>query len=115
MRELDRVTRARRRVERAEAAGGLRPIQEVLREPARLRIVRALEGERLSVGELAAAIDRRVPATSQHLRILRQLGLVDGRRHGTRVYYGLAAGPEAARLRAVLSAAERRDADGPAR
>src|SRR5260221_14081134 len=44
------------------------------------------QGER-SVDELAAEIGQRVANTSQHLQVLAQAGLVQGRRAGTRVFY----------------------------
>jgi DNA-binding transcriptional ArsR family regulator len=100
----DELARARRLVARVEAGVDQARVREVLCEPARLRIISALEGGRLPVGELAAVIERRVPATSQHLRILRGLGLVEARRAGSHVYYGLRPGPVTAQLRAVLAA-----------
>ena len=54
-----------------------------------MRIVRALSAGPLSVNDLAVVIDRTPTATSQHLRVLRELGLVDGARQGTVVRYQL--------------------------
>lgn len=101
------VARAHRRAAETQALAGLDRVQEVLCEPARLRIVRALDGDALSVGDLAAAIGRRVPATSQHLRVLRGLGLVEGERRASAVYYRIRPGPPAEQVRAVLDALER--------
>lgn len=103
----DERDRAERRVARVEASAGLAGIRGVLCDPARLRIVSALEGGRLPVGDLAAVIGRRVPATSQHLRVLRELGLVSARRSGSQVYYSLRRGAATAQVRAVLSAVRR--------
>jgi rhodanese-related sulfurtransferase len=47
------------------------------------------QGER-SVDELAAEIGQSVANTSQHLQVLAQVGLVQGRRDGTRVFYRVA-------------------------
>jgi ArsR family transcriptional regulator len=104
LREPRKVSRAQRRAASLEAQEGLDRVQEVLCEPARLRIIAALDGEELSVGDLAAAIGRKVPATSQHLRLLRELELVEGARRGTAVYYRLRAGPPTEQVQAVLEA-----------
>ena len=101
------VARARRQVASVEASAGLADVQRVLCDQARLRIVSALEGTRLPVGDLAALIGRQVPATSQHLRILRELGLVSARRFGSQVYYSLRPGVATTRVRAVLAAVRR--------
>jgi DNA-binding transcriptional ArsR family regulator len=42
------------------------------------------------VGELAAGVPVSRPAVSQHLRVLREAGLVTERREGTKRIYGLA-------------------------
>jgi DNA-binding transcriptional ArsR family regulator len=97
------VRAARRRVAALEARPGLDRVQQVLCEPTRLRIIGALAGQELTVGELAAAIGRKVPATSQHLRILRDLDLVERERRGTAVYYRLRPGPGLEQVRGVLN------------
>ncbi len=57
--------------------------------PKRIQIIRALkEGER-SVGDLAASTGLPQPNVSQHLAILRQIGLVTARRSGTYIYYAI--------------------------
>lgn len=104
LREPSKVSRARQRARRVETHDGLDRIQEVLCEPTRLRIIAALEGVELTVGDLAAAIGRKVPATSQHLRLLRELELVEGERRGTAVAYRLRSGPAIEQLQAVLAA-----------
>jgi DNA-binding transcriptional ArsR family regulator len=97
-----RLRRARERLARGPEALRLEAVEQALCDPARLRIVQALGDEELAVGELAAVIGRKVPATSQHLRALRELGIVERRRHGRTVYYRLARGPAAEVVRAVL-------------
>jgi DNA-binding transcriptional ArsR family regulator len=105
MRQLaDEVAGARLRAAQLAARIGQDGVREVLCEPARLAIVGMLEGAELSVGELAAAIGRKMPATSQHLRVLRQLGLVTRRRRGRAVAYRLATGAAAERVSTVLAA-----------
>jgi DNA-binding transcriptional ArsR family regulator len=60
---------------------------KALAEPRRRRIF-ALVGEReLSAGEIAGHFDVTRPAISQHLNVLKEAGLVDERRDGTRRLY----------------------------
>lgn len=80
----------------------LTPVQQVLCDAARLRIVQALGEDALSVGTLAEVIGRQVPATAQHLRVLRELGIVERERRGTTIHYRLADGPLATTVQAVL-------------
>lgn len=109
VREAQKVRRARERVVRTEQQHGLDRVQEVICEPSRLRIVSALRGDQLSVGDLAVAIDRKVPATSQHLRVLRELGIVEGERRARTVYYRLRRGPAVEQVQAILDAIEHAD------
>ncbi|MFG2045047.1 ArsR/SmtB family transcription factor [Dactylosporangium sp. NPDC048998] len=66
------------------------PMMDVLRalaEPTRLRLVWALSTREYSVGELAELVGANVAAVSQHLARLREAGMVDSRRDGTRIFY----------------------------
>ena len=101
------LERARQRMATVESSPALDCVRGVLCDPTRLRIVSALEGVRLPVGDLATVIGRRMPATSQHLRVLRDLGLVTARRSRSQVFYSLRPGAAIARVRAVLSAVRR--------
>jgi DNA-binding transcriptional ArsR family regulator len=58
-------------------------------EPTRTQIVRVLSAGPLSVGELAAILGRSKSATSQHLRVLRQGGMVGASRRGRAIIYSL--------------------------
>jgi DNA-binding transcriptional ArsR family regulator len=61
----------------------------VLADRTRRAIVRELaDGER-SVGELAAALPVSQPAVSQHLKLLKQAGVVTDRAVGTKRHYRL--------------------------
>jgi DNA-binding transcriptional ArsR family regulator len=71
----------------------LQPVREVICEPTRTQIVRALSAGPLSVGDLAATLERSKSATSQHLRVLRAHGVVAPRRRGRSVFYSLARSP----------------------
>src|SRR3954454_8842704 len=67
--------------------GAFASVAKALGNGRRAEIVDVLaQGER-SVDELAAEIGQSVANTSQHLQVLAQAGLVQGRRAGTRVYY----------------------------
>ncbi len=73
-------------------------IGRALSAPARMAILEALAQAPRSVEDLAAAIGQSVANTSQHLRILREVRLVDGVRSGLRVTYSLATDDVAAFL-----------------
>ncbi len=62
---------------------------QILANPTRLRIVGALSGRELCVGDLAAVVDASPSAVSHHLRQLRQMRLVGHRREGKQTYYSL--------------------------
>ena len=67
----------------------------------RLEIVRLLEGRTLCVGALSNLLSISAGAVSQHLRILRDAGIVEPDRRGYYIHYSLAPGaPE--RCRAVV-------------
>ncbi len=105
----DGVERARRAVIqlRPHVVGVLR----ALCEPRRFQIVQALRAGELPVRDLAAVIGHAEPATSQHLRVLRQVDLVAQRREHRVVYYRLQDGPPALLALSILALAER-DSDG---
>jgi DNA-binding transcriptional ArsR family regulator len=58
-----------------------------LGHPARVRILELLRDGERSVGALQAELDLDSGGTSQHLAALRRIGLVEGRRAGTSVFY----------------------------
>lgn len=88
-----RVRNARDTLLNGAAASLLQPVREVLCEPTRTQIVRALSAGPLSVGDLAAILERSKSATSQHLRVLRDSGIVSARRRGRAVIYSLSSAP----------------------
>ena len=64
---------------------------EAICDPTRMKIVQALAGGVvLAAGDLAHVIGRSRSATSQHLKVLRDIGAVTGRRNGNIVRYSLA-------------------------
>jgi DNA-binding transcriptional ArsR family regulator len=62
---------------------------DALGDPTRRAIFERLRSEPLSVGEIAAQLPVSRPAVSQHLRVLKEAGLVTERRNGTRRLYRL--------------------------
>jgi DNA-binding transcriptional ArsR family regulator len=60
-----------------------------LGDPTRLAIIECLAEQPRPVGELAAALPVSRPAVSQHLRVLKDAGLVSERAVGTRRIYRL--------------------------
>ena len=64
-------------------------VREVFCEPTRTQIVRALSAGPLSVSDVAIVVERSRSSVSQHLRILRQEGVVQTRRRGRANYYAL--------------------------
>ncbi len=64
-------------------------------DPSRLRLLRLLDLEELSVGELARCTEMRQSSVSRHLAVLRRAGLVEERTEGVRTYTQLAAEPPA--------------------
>jgi len=56
-------------------------------EPRRRHILRLVREEEMSAGEIASHFDVTRSAVSQHLRVLKDAGLVAERRHGTRRIY----------------------------
>jgi DNA-binding transcriptional ArsR family regulator len=74
-----------------------------LADPTRRQIVDQLRGGPRTVGEIAAAMPISRPAVSQHLKVLKESGLVAEKRQGTRHYFAIA--PEGiGELRAYLDA-----------
>ncbi len=68
----------------------LRIVEAALRaiaEPRRRRILRLVRDAEMSAGEIASHFDVTRSAVSQHLRVLKDAGLVAERRNGTRRIY----------------------------
>ena len=67
----------------------MRVLLDALCDPSRAMIVRALRDTPLAASDLAHVIGRDRAATSQHLRVLREQGVVVARRTGNVVRYTL--------------------------
>jgi DNA-binding transcriptional ArsR family regulator len=68
----------------------MRRLLDVLCDPTRLKIVRALRDNKLAASDLARVLGRSRSATSQHLRVLREADVVRPARNGNVVRYTLA-------------------------
>jgi DNA-binding transcriptional ArsR family regulator len=62
-------------------------------DPSRRRVLEELAGGERSVSQLCELFDSTQPAVSQHLKVLRDAGLVRVRREGRARYYTLDARP----------------------
>lgn len=56
-------------------------------EPRRRQILRLVRDDEMSAGDIASHFEVTRSAVSQHLRVLKDAGLVSERRHGTRRIY----------------------------
>jgi len=79
-------------------------ILDSLCDPSRLRIVQALLATPLTVSELSRVISKTRAATSQHLRVLRDVGAVTAQRRGQFVVYSLSENASAEVLESVAGA-----------
>jgi len=60
---------------------------KAIAEPRRRAILRLVKDEERTAGEIAEAFEVTRPAISQHLGVLKEAGLVNERREGTRRFY----------------------------
>jgi DNA-binding transcriptional ArsR family regulator len=66
---------------------GTDAVLRALAEPRRRAILQLVAHEELAAGEIAGAFDITRPAVSQHLTVLKNAGLLQERREGTRRLY----------------------------
>jgi DNA-binding transcriptional ArsR family regulator len=66
-----------------------RTVLTALGDPTRRAVFERLRGGPRPVAEIARGLPVSRPAVSQHLRVLKEAGLVHERREGTRHYYGV--------------------------
>ena len=85
----------------------MRRLLDVLCDPTRLKIVRALRDNQLAASDLARVLGRSRSATSQHLRVLREADIVQPARNGNVVRYRLAADLNAQILEDIARAFDR--------
>jgi len=83
-----------------EARGLIESISNVTR----IRIIRALAETPLAAGDLARVVNRTAPATSQHIRVLRDAGAIESTRSGNVVRYRLTKNTSAQILEVIARA-----------
>ncbi|MDQ2912909.1 MAG: metalloregulator ArsR/SmtB family transcription factor [Chloroflexota bacterium] len=83
------VAEARERMLPPRSAREARRVMVCLCDPTRFKIVRALQATELAAGDLAIVIERSRSATSHHLRVLREVDAVRGRRDKNVINYRL--------------------------
>jgi len=88
----------------------MRRLLDVLCDPTRLKIVRALRDNQLAASDLARVLGRSRSATSQHLRVLREAEVVQPARKGNVVRYRLADDLNAEILEDIAAAFDRLEA-----
>lgn len=78
----------------------MQKLLRLLSDPTRLRILAALEGEELAVGEIADVLSMSQSRISNHLRLLKEGDALDARREGAWTFYrnALAGSPSSAPL-----------------
>ncbi len=81
--------RARRGRITPDAASRIAEAMQALATTSRVLILAELRQRSQSVSELVAAVGMQQSAVSHQLRLLRDIGLVVGERHGRRVVYSL--------------------------
>ena len=70
----------------------------------RIKIIRALAETPLAAGDLARVVNRTAPATSQHIRVLRDAGAIESTRSGNVVRYRLTKNTSAQVLEVIARA-----------
>jgi DNA-binding transcriptional ArsR family regulator len=88
----ERVAEAFRCLTPERARPVLHRLQESVCDATRAQILAALRAGPLAVEDIGLVVGRATPATSQHLRVLREHGLVEPERRGRRIYYRLTDG-----------------------
>jgi DNA-binding transcriptional ArsR family regulator len=81
-----------------------RELIESISNVTRIRIIRALAETPLAAGDLARVVDRTAPATSQHIRVLRDAGAIESTRSGNVVRYRLTKSTSAQILEVIARA-----------
>ena len=91
--EPARVRAAQARLLDGPTAVRMSRVRSVFCEPTRTQIVRALGAGPLSVTELTTVVKRHRTVISQHLRILREAGILRRTRRGRVAWYALTTVP----------------------
>ena len=69
--------------------GKLNAVFKAIADPTRREILRLLRNEEMTAGDVAARFDMTKPTMSHHFAVLKDAGLVTGRRDGQTIWYAL--------------------------
>jgi ArsR family transcriptional regulator len=78
-------------------------IFQLLSNASRILIMKSLQTQEMSVGEIAGQIGATLQNTSQHLRLMKDKGFVEFRRDGQTVYYQLASNRLSEKCKMILN------------
>ena len=81
-------------------------LHHILSNPSRLLILRSLAEQALSVGDIAEKIGATLQNTSQHLRLMKDKGVLEARRDGQTVFYQIATSPVGENCKQILTCFE---------
>jgi len=81
-----------------------RELIESISNVTRIKIIRTLAETPLAAGDLARVVNRTAPATSQHIRVLRDAGAIESTRSGNVVRYRLTKNTSAQILEVIARA-----------
>ena len=62
-------------------------VLKAVAHPVRLQIVELLEAKEMCVGDIVAAVGGKQAITSQQLNMMKDKGVLNCRRNGTKIYY----------------------------
>ena len=85
-------------------------IHQILSNPSRLLILHLLGEREMSVGELAEQIGASLQNTSQHLRLMRDKGVLETRRDGQTIFYQIAVNEISENCKRMLTCLENENA-----
>ena len=98
---------ASRDVDRKALAERQASLCSVFANARRVLILWSLREEEKSVGEIATEIEASLQCTSQHLRLMKDMGILDSRRDGQMIYYTIVQGGLVEHCQLLLEAGER--------
>jgi DNA-binding transcriptional ArsR family regulator len=102
--DVEAVELARQKAIAGHAEREARELIESMSSLTRIKIIRALAETPLAAGDLARVVSRTAPATSQHIRVLRDAGAIESIRSGNVVRYHLTKTTGAQILEAIARA-----------
>lgn len=102
--DAEAVAVAQRELIPARQERAARELLESISNVTRIKIIRALAETPLAAGDLARVVNRSAPATSQHIRVLRDAGAIESTRSGNVVRYRLTKSTSAQILETIARA-----------